>query len=145
MGLARKLVILGALLAQACSVEQPVSGPVALTGEWTTIEPPAPLRIAGNEQQKVCLHIVTIHDTDFKNVVVLDNGQRHTLEGEAVDSKGGNYALKIGDLGGRDVCLYRAGEHPPGPDFSAGLIKLRLRSVPPLQVAAIRWYSYDQM
>jgi hypothetical protein len=135
---------LGALLAQACSIEQPVSGPVMVTSEWTTVEPPEPLRIARNEQ-KFCLQVGTIRNVDLQGGLVLGNGQRHVLDGEAVDSEGVKYPLKAEGLRGDTVCLYRAGGLPPGPDFPADrtIIRLRLRSEPPLQVGEIRWYSYD--
>jgi hypothetical protein len=54
------------LLGQACSVEQLVSGRVSLTGDWTTVEPPAPLRVAGKYQQKLCLQIDTARDIDVQ-------------------------------------------------------------------------------
>jgi hypothetical protein len=145
---ARKLVVLGALLAQACSIEQPVSGPVSLTGEWTTVEPPEPLRVGQKEQQKLCLKVGKMRDLNFENGVALDNeqGQRHVLEGEAVDSEGTQYALKLAEAGGDYVCLYRAGKPISGPNFPAErtIVRLRLRSEPPLQVEDIRWHSYDQ-
>ncbi len=145
MRFAGKLVILGALLAQACTVEQPVSGPVALTEEWTTIEPTEPLRVAGKYQQKICLQIDSARDIDLTNGVILGDGQRHLLEGEAVDGNQVSYVLEIGQIGGDVVCLYRAGERPPGPDFPEDqtIVRLRLRSNPPLQVGKIWWLSYD--
>jgi hypothetical protein len=142
--LAASVFMLGALLAQACSIEQPVSGPVALTSEWKTIEPPEPLRVKRNEQ-KFCLQVGAIRNVDLQGGVVLENGQRHVLDGEAVDSEGIKYPLKPEGLRGDTVCLYRTGELPAGPDFpvSRTIIRLRLRSEPPLQVGEIRWYSYD--
>jgi hypothetical protein len=148
MGLARKLVIVGTLLAQACSIDQPVSGPVALTSEWTTVTPPAPLKVGNREQQKFCLQVGQMHDLNFENGVALDNepGQRHVLEGKAVDDAGTQYPLKLAEAGGDHVCLYRAGEPIAGPNFPADktIVALRLRSEPPLQVGEIRWRSYDQ-
>jgi hypothetical protein len=142
------VVILGALLVQACSVEQPVSGPVALTGDWKTIEPPEPLRIGQKEQQKFCLQVGKLRDLSLEHGVSLDDGQgqRHVLEGEAVDSEGTRYALKLAEAGGDHICLYRAGEPISGPNYppERTIVKLRLRSDPPLQVGGIRWYSYDQ-
>jgi len=134
--------MLGAL-AQACSIEQPVSGPVALTSEWKTIEPPEPLRVKRNEQ-RLCLQVDTLRDVDLQNGVVLGDG-RHVLEGEAIDSDRTTYPLTVGMRGGDMVCLNRAGDLPAGPDFPAEqtIIKLRLRSQPPLQVGKIWWLSYD--
>jgi hypothetical protein len=34
-------IMLRGLLGLACSIEQRVSGPVTLTGEWVTVTPPA--------------------------------------------------------------------------------------------------------
>jgi hypothetical protein len=135
------------LAALACSIEQPVSGPVALTGEWTTVTPPEPLRIGRNEQQKFCLQVVgTMSDVDFEKDRVLVDGQWHVLGGEAVDNEQAKYALKVAEQGGYALCLYRAGEPIPGPNFPADrtIVGLRLRSEPPLQVGEIRWHSYDQ-
>jgi hypothetical protein len=140
--------MLGALLAQACSIEQPVSGPIALTGEWKTIEPPEPLRIGSKELQEVCLQVIgTTTDVDFEQSRLLVNGQWHVLGGEAVDNNQTKYGLRVGSLGGDTVCLYRAGKPSSGPDFSPDLtiIRLRLRSEPSLQVAQVRWSSHDQM
>lgn len=140
-----KLVILGALLAQACSIEQPVSGPVTLTSEWKTIEPPELLRVGGKLEQRLCLDIGVTKDVDFnKGVVVLGNGQRHTIAGEVVDSEQTTYALRVAEQG-RAVCLNRADINPNVPDFPADItiVRVRLRSDPPLQVAEIRWHSYD--
>jgi hypothetical protein len=134
-------------VVSACSIEQPVSGPVTLTGEWTTVDPPKPLRVGGKEQQVFCLQVVgTLSDVDFEKGRVLVNGQWHLLGGEAVDSQQTKYALKVGDQGGNTTCLYRAGDPPRGPDFPGDLtiVRLRLRSEPPLQVGQIRWHSYDQ-
>ena len=141
------VLILGALLGSACSIEQPVAGNVALTGEWTTVTPPEPLRVGQNEQQKFCLRIVgALSDVDFENGRVLVDGQWHVLGGEAVDSEQAKYVLKVAEQGGDSVCLYRAGEPIPGPNFPSDrtLVRLRLRSEPPLQVGEIRWHSYDQ-
>ncbi|HET9952939.1 MAG TPA: hypothetical protein VFQ61_00475 [Polyangiaceae bacterium] len=139
-------VILLGLLGSACSIEQPVSGPIQLTGEWTSITPPEPLRVAGKLEQKVCLQIVgTVTDIDLGNGVMLD-GQRHVLGGAAIDNEQVEYTLGVGELGPRGVCLYRPPQDtPPGPDFPAQrtIIGLRLRSDPPLRVGAIRWRSYD--
>ena len=139
--------ILGGLLGLACSIEQPVSGPVTLTGEWKAIDPPQPLRVAGKGEQVVCMQIIgTVTDIDLRDGVLVD-GQRHVLGGEAVDDEQTAYALKVGSLGGSTVgtvCLSRAGQRPHGPDFPEDIIKLRLRSEPPLQVAKIWWYSGDQ-
>jgi len=136
------------LIGQACSVEQPVSGPVALTGDWTIVEPPAPLRVGQKEQQKFCLQVGKMRDLNFENGVALDQeqGQRHAIEGEAIDSEGTTYSLKLAEAGGDHVCLYRAGEPIAGPNFPADrtIVRLRLRSEPPLQVGDIRWFSYDQ-
>lgn len=138
--------ILVGLLGSACSIEQLVSGPLALTGEWTTVTPPEPLRVAGKLEQKVCLKIEgTVTDIDLKNGVMLA-GQRHVLGGEAIDSEQVKYALDVGELGPSGVCLYRPpGDTPPGPDFpeKRTIVRLRLRSDPPLQVGEIRWRSYD--
>jgi len=138
--------VLAGLLASACSIEQRVSGPVALTGEWTTVTPPEPLRVAGKLEQKVCLQIVgTVSDIDLKDGVMLA-GQRHVLGGEVIDSEQVEYTLGVGELGPTGVCLYRPpGDTSPGPDFPPNrtIIKLRLRSDPPLQVGEIRWRSYD--
>lgn len=143
MGVAWAGLSLG-LLCMACNIEQPVSGPVALTGEWTTVEPPEPLRIKDKEQQKVCLQVGQIADVRFDDGVALAGGQRHRLEGEAVDSSGARYSLTLGEVGGDTACLFRA-ELPQGPDFPADrtLVRFRFRSDPPLQVSGIRWYSYD--
>jgi hypothetical protein len=137
--------ILGLL---ACSIEQPVSGPVSLTGEWKTIEPPEPLRVGRKELQEVCLQVVgTTIDADFEKDRLLVNGQWHVLGGEAVDSEQTTYGLRVGSLGGDTVCLYRAGKPTSGPDFPPDLtiVRLRLRSEPPVQVAQVRWVSHDQM
>jgi hypothetical protein len=142
---ARKLTAAIVIFGLACSIEQLVSGPVTLTGEWTTVTPPEPLRVAGKGQQVVCLQVVgTLSDVDFKRGAALVNGQWHVLAGEAVDAEQTNYPLQVGDQGGNTTCLYRAGEHPPGPDFPGDIVKLRLRSEPPLQLEGIRWHSYDQ-
>jgi hypothetical protein len=118
-----------------------------LNGEWKDIDPPEPLRVAGKEQQVFCLHLVdTLSDVDFEKGRVLVNGQWHVLGGEAVDNEQAKYALKVADQGGNTTCLYRAGAPPPGPDFPGDrtIVKLRLRSEPPLRVGEIRWHSYDQ-
>jgi hypothetical protein len=132
------------LLCAACNVEQRVSGPVSVTSEWATVEPPEPLRVAGKNEQKFCLQIATARDMDLTNGVILGDG-RHLLEGEAVDSNQVSYGLQVGEVGGNEVCLYRASEPASGPDFPADgtIVKLRLRSTPPLQVEKIRWLSYD--
>jgi hypothetical protein len=133
-----------AVLGQACSIEQAVSGPVSLTGDWTTVDPPESLRVAGKEEQKVCLEIIgTVTDIDLESGVVVD-GKRHVLGGEAVDAGQTPHALKIGSQGGSTVCLSRAGELPRGPDFSEDVIRLRLRGEPPLEVARVWWHSNDQ-
>lgn len=141
------LFILGAVSGSACSVEQPVSGPVTLTGEWKTVDPPEPLRAAGKGEQLVCVQIVgKVIDIDLQDGVVVD-GRRHVVGAEAVDNKQTVYALKVGSIGGSvagTVCLSRAGERPQGPDFSEDVIRFRLRSEPPLQVERIWWYSGDQ-
>jgi hypothetical protein len=134
--------VLGAL---ACSVNQPVSGPVSLTAEWKTIDPPAPLKVGGKLEQRLCLDVGTMQDVDFdKGVVVLGNGQRHTLAGEVVDDQQTTYPLKVASQG-KTLCLHRAERTAPEPDFPADrtIAKVRLRSEPPLQVAEIRWHSYD--
>ena len=136
-----------ALLGQACAVERPVSGAIALTNEWKTIEPPEPLRVGPKEQQKFRLQVGRLRDLSFENGVALDNGQgqRHLLEGEAIDSEGIHYTLEVAEAGGDHVCLYRAGEPILGPNFPVDrtIVRLRLRSAPPPQVSEIR-YSYDQ-
>jgi hypothetical protein len=132
------------LLVQACSIEQPVSGPVLLTSEWKTVEPPEPLR-TGRLEQRLCLDVGTMQDVDFeKGVVVLGNGQRHTLAGEVIDNEQTTYPLKVAEQG-RTVCLNRAERAAPEPDFPSDrtIVRVRLRSEPPLQVAEIRWHSYD--
>ena len=132
-------------LAQACAIEQPVSGPVSLTSEWTTVTPPEPLRVARNEQ-KVCLHVDSVRDIDLHNGVILENGQRHVVSGDAVDSEGAQYALEVGGLlQGDNVCLYRGGGLGPGPDFPEDrtIVGFRFRSSPPLQVGKIQWFSLD--
>jgi hypothetical protein len=135
------IFILGGL---ACSIEQPVSGPVALTREWTSVDPPEPLRVAGKEEQVVCLEIVgTVTDIDLQNGVVVD-GKRHVLEGEAVDAGQTPYALEVGAQGGSRVCLYRAGDLPHGPDYPEDVVRLRLRSTPPLQIDRIWWHSANR-
>jgi hypothetical protein len=142
--LTASVFILGGLLGSACSIEQPVSGPVTLTSEWTTVTPPEPLRVKRNEQ-KLCLQLDAISDVDFQKGVVSVNGQGHAVKGEAVDGAGTPYPLEVADRGGDTVCLYRAGEYPRGPDFPVDqtIVSLRLRSEPPLQVRSIRWHSYD--
>lgn len=137
--------VLAGLLGAACSIEQPVSGPISLMGEWTTVDPPEPLRVGRRNEQKFCLQLVgTLSDVDFENDRVLVNGRWHVLGGEAVDDAGTSYALRTAEQGGNAFCLYRA-ELGPGPDFPADrtLTRLRLRSEPPLRVEAIRWHSYD--
>jgi hypothetical protein len=137
--------ILGAL-GQACSIEQPVSGAVLLTSDWKTIDPPESLRVAGKYEQKVCLQIVGAPtDVKFEKGTVQVDGQWHVLEGEAVDHEQTSYGLALAELGGTTACLYRAADTPPGPDFPAHqtLVRLRLRSVPPLQVDKIWWISSD--
>lgn len=139
--------VLAGLLVLACSIEQPVSGSVVLTGEWKVIDPPEPLRVEGKHRQAVCLHVDVIRDADFDNsVVVMGSGQRHVVEGEALDNEGTKYALEVRERGGRHFCLYRSGERPPGGDFPEDrtIVSLRLRSEPPLQVVRILWHSYDQ-
>jgi hypothetical protein len=142
------LVVLSALLGQACTIEQPVSGPVLLTTEWLTIEPPKPLRVEKREEQQLCLEVGQMRDLEFDRGVALDNarGERHTIEGEAVDSEGAVYAMKVSAAGGHSVYLYRAGKPIAGPDFPADrtIVRLRLRSQPPLEVKGIRWLSNDQ-
>lgn len=136
-----------ALTALACSIEQPVSGPVSLTTEWKAVDPPEPLRVGPKEQQEVCLQVVgTTTDVDFEKGRLLVNGQWHVLGGEAVDNEQKKHDLRIGSLGGDTVCLYRAGEPVSGPDFDPDLtiISLRLRSDPPLQLQQVRWLSHDQ-
>jgi len=142
------VLILAVSTASGCSIEQPVSGPVTLTGEWKTVTPPEPLRVGHKHQQKFCLTVGLMRDVEFERGVALDDGtsQRHEIEGEAVDSEGTRYPLQLGEAGGDHVCLYRAGESIPSPNFPAdrAIATLRLRSEPPLQVAGIRWHSYDQ-
>ena len=91
------------------------------------------------------MQVGQIADVRFDDGVALSTGQRHRIEGEAVDSEGAQYPLKVEDVGGDTACLYRA-ELPRGPDFPADrtIVKLRFRSEPPLQVGEIRWYSYDR-
>jgi hypothetical protein len=147
MGARQLAVVLTLALYQACAIEQPVSGPISLTSEWTTVKPPQPLRVAGKHRQVVCLHVDSIADVDFeKGVVVMGNGQRHVVEGEATDNKQSKYPLKVRERGGRHVCLYRFGERHSGSDFpeERTIVSLRVRSEPPLQVEKIVWHSYDQ-
>lgn len=137
------LCMVGALLA--CNVDQAISGPVSITGEWTLIEPPEPLRTKGRLAQRICLKIDAVQDVDYETgMVVLGNGQRQLLAGEAIDSSQTKYTLKLGSLG-EYVCLSRAGERRAGPDFPQPLVRLRLRTDPPLHVEEIRWRSYDPM
>jgi hypothetical protein len=138
--------VVAALLGSGCApIEQPVSGPVALTDQWVTVSPPEPLRIARNEQT-FCLQIDTVRDIDLQDGVMLGNGQRHVLGGAAIDDEGTQYPLKVGALRGDTVCLYRAGKRPPDSDFPAdrSIAELRLRSQPPLQVREIRWFAYNR-
>ena len=135
-----------AALGVACSIEQPVSGPVALTAEGTSFEPPEPLRVAGKMEQKVCLQIVgAAADVSFEKGAVLVDDQWHVLDGEAVDDEQASYGLKLAQLGGATACLSRPPDGAPGSDFPADrtITRLRLRSVPPLQVEKIWWASYD--
>ncbi len=134
--------ILG-LLAQACSIEQPVSGPVLLTSDWKTIEPPEPLRVE-RRVQNICLQVGKIRDVNIENGVMLADG-RHVLEGEVVDNEGTRYGLRLAMLKGDNVCFYRAGKRTAEPDFPMDrtVVTLRFRSEPPLKVGGIRWYSYD--
>lgn len=148
MRLFRPLAVLGALLAQACSIAQPVSGPVSLTSEWKTIDPPEPLKVGSRELQELCLQVVGAPtDVDFDNGKLLVNGQWHVVEGEAIDNEQTTYGLRLGSWGGNTVCLYRAGKPTSGPDFSPDttITRLRLRSEPALQIALVRWSSHDQM
>ena len=134
------------LLGQACNVEQPVSGPVALSAEGTTFEPPEPLRVAGKMEQKICMQIVgAATDVSFEKGAVLVNDQWHALDAEAVDDQQARYGVRLAQLGGTTACLSRPPDGSPGPDFPADrkIVKLRLSSVPPLQVEKIWWASYD--
>jgi hypothetical protein len=81
---------------------------------------------------------------NLENGVMLADG-RHVLEGEAVDNEGTKYGLRLAVLRGDNVCFYRAGKRTTGPDFPVDrtIITLRFRSEPPLQVAEIRWHSFD--
>lgn len=141
------MLILGVGFGWACSIEQPVSGPITLTDEWQTVEPPEPLRVAGKGEQLVCVQISgNVTDIDLQDGVMVD-GQRHVVAGEAVDNGETVYALKVGSMGGSvvgTVCLSRAGQRPHGPDFREDIIRLRLRSEPPLRVDRIWWFSGDQ-
>lgn len=135
------------VLLAACSIEQPVSGHVALTAEWKDIDPPEPLRVGSKEVQEVCLQVVgTTSDVDFDKGRLLVNGQWHVLGGEAVDDEQTKHDLRVGSLGGDTVCLYRAGEPVSGPEFDSDrtIVRLRLRSDPPLRLAQVRWASHDQ-
>jgi hypothetical protein len=148
MGFLRRLCVRAALwgfFVLACKpIEQPIAGPATLTPEWKTFDPPEPLRVAGREEQTVCLEIVgTVTDTDLQNGVVV-NGHRHVVGGEVIDAKQTPFALKVGAQGGNRVCLSRAGTPPRGPDYPENIIKLRLRSEPELQVERIWWHSVDQ-
>jgi hypothetical protein len=107
--------------------------------------PPEPLRIARNEQT-FCLRINTLRDIDLQDGIVLGNGQRHVLGGEAMDDAGAHYPLKVGALRGDTVCLYRAKKGPSGSDFPPDrtITGLRLRSQPPLQIREIRWLAYNR-
>lgn len=134
-------------LLGACGIEQPVSGPISLTNEWKTIEPAEPLRVAGKNEQKLCMQLVDAPtDVSFEKSAVQINGQWHVLDGEAVDNEQANYGLRLAQLGGSTACLYRAANIPPtGPDFPPDrtLGVLRLRSVPPIEVEKVWWLSYD--
>lgn len=136
---------LSGLFVLACKpIEQAVSGPVTLTTEWKTIDPPEPLRVAGREEQTLCLEIVgTVTDTDLQNGVVV-NGQRHVIGGEVIDVDQTTFELKVGAQGGNRVCLSRAGAPPRGPDYPRNIIRVRLRSEPGLQLERIWWHSNDQ-
>jgi hypothetical protein len=84
-----------------------------------------------------------MREVDFeKGVVVLDNGQRYTLAGEADDNQQKTYVLAVVERG-RTVCMNRADLTPNVPNFPSDLVRVRLRSEPPLRVAEIRWHSYD--
>jgi hypothetical protein len=138
--------VVAALLGSGCSIEQPISGPVALPSEWKTFAPPEPLRVAGKYEQKACLYVDGAPtDVDFERGAVLVDGHWHVLNGEAVDNEQTTYGLEVGQLGGNTLCLTRAADTPPGPDFPADrtIVRLRLRSDPPLQVGKIWWLSYD--
>lgn len=140
-------VFVSSLLSQSCSIEQPVSGPVTLTSEWRTVGPPEPLRVGGKELQEVCMQVAgKVTDVDFEKGQLLVSGQWHALEGEALDDSQATHGLRVGSLGGDTVCLYRAGEPVSGPDFDPRrtIVKLRLRSDPPLQLTGARWLSHDQ-
>lgn len=138
---ARPLAALLATLLLACSTEQKVSGPLALTDEWTTVTPPEPLNVARYEQ-KACVRLDAVSDVDH-GTVTFASGQRSRLEGEAIDNRGTAYALEAVGLSGDCVCLYRAGDYPRGPDFPAEIVSLRLRSSAPLEVREVTWHSYD--
>jgi hypothetical protein len=91
------------------------------------------------------LDVGKMRDVDFeKGVVVLENGQRYTLAGEADDDQQKTYTLKVVEQG-RTVCMNRAELTADGPDFPTDrtIVRVRLRSEPPLRVAEIRWHSYD--
>lgn len=131
------------LILLACSVEQPVSGPVTLAAEWKIVDPPEPLRVGSKELQELCLQVVgTTTDVDFEKGRLLVNGQWHRLGGDAVDDEQTTHGLRVGSLGGDTVCFYRAGEPGFGP--ARTIVRLRLRSDPPLQLAQVRWSSHDQ-
>jgi len=117
-----------------------------LSEEWTSIEPPEPLRTGGRLEQKFCLQIAVFSDMDPHNGVTLaSSGQRHVIESEAEDRERTEYPLWVAEIAGDHTCLYRAGERAPGPDFPSDrmMVRLRLRSEPPLQVGKNWWRSYD--
>lgn len=109
------------LLAQACSIEQPISGPLALTAEWKDIDPPEPLRVGSKELQEVCLQVVgTTTDVDFEKGRLLVNGQWHVLGGEAVDDEQTKHDLRVGSLGGDTACRQRSATSIAGSSNAAG-------------------------
>ena len=122
-------------------VEQPVSGPLTLADTWTEVRPPSPLRVKKDEQA-VRLELPGIADIGANGRLELAGDKSVTLAGEVVDDHGTVYPLTLGAItGGRHAFFYRAGDHPPGPDFPVDrtIVTLRLRSDPPVDVEEVRW------
>ncbi|CAA6823561.1 MAG: Unknown protein [uncultured Thiotrichaceae bacterium] len=142
-GMLPSLCVLVLIAASACTqaIEQPVSGLVTLGSEWTEIVPPKPLKVVKNEQA-IRLELTGISDMQLDNTLEFSDGRRLVIDAELTDDQGTVYDLALGGVAAtRYAFFYRAGDYPPGPDYSVDrtIVKLRLRSNAIIEVDEIRW------
>jgi hypothetical protein len=88
------------------------------------------------------LKLAGLTDMTHGNALLLADGREVNITAVVLDDQGARYPLSLGGIAGaQHAYLYRAGEYPPGPDFDVNrtIVKLRVKSDPPLEVEEIAW------